>query len=193
MVLPDKIPEKNGVIIAIDLDNLLISSAQAGQKLKGYNTEAGFHKMFEWIQTFGKIFCVHFYLSSWSHHSLSDDLWHNLWEKYKKEFLFEFIYCPKRRPIGRKKADNVDNHLIYHTKKMIEHFGDQVQYFCLGSGDLDYSPLLCQLKREQGIKIAFALGSEDSFSKAYREMGIIGKNPITDEDLIHYFSPNRDS
>lgn len=191
MSLTSENPIKNGVIVAIDIDNLLISSAQRGQKWKGYDTEVGFHKMFEWIQTFGKILCVHFYLSSRSRHSLSDDMWDGLWEKYKEEFLLEYVYCPKKEGEDEKKIDNVDQHLMYYTEQMAKMFKDHVKYLCLASGDLDYSPLLWRLKREADMQIAFVLGSELAFSRVYSQMGIIAKRPVTGEELIHYFSPHK--
>ena len=182
-----------GVIVAVDVDNLLISSREAGQGFTKYNLETGFRKMFEWIQTFAKILCVHFYLPA--SQSGNDALWNTLWEEYRERFyFFEAIYCPKRKTENAlRRTDDVDRHLIGHTIKLAEVFGDQVQYFCLGSGDLDYSPLLWQLKREREIKIAFAIGSEQSFSSVYRQMEIAAKNPVTNEELIHYFSPQKDT
>ena len=182
---------KNGVIVAIDVDNMLISSAKAGQKLERYDSQIGFEKMFEWIQTFGKILAVHFYMPS--SQSINDELWHKLWAKYHSQFhFFETVYCPKvRSELNKRRIDNVDCHLIAHTKKIIEVFPDQVKYFCLASGDLDYSSLLLQLKKEQKIEIAFALGSERSFSDVYRQMEVAAKHPATGEELIYYFSPHK--
>jgi hypothetical protein len=188
--LPEETQEKNGVIAAIDADNLLISSREAGQKLEGYDLRTGFEKMFEWIRTFGKILAVHLYLPS--SQSINDDLWNDLWEKYHAQFkFFETVYCPKTRDERGKRIDNVDRHLIEHTTKLISLFPGQVKYFCLASGDLDYSSLLWELKRKQKIEIAFALGSEKSFSDAYRQMKIAAKHPATGADLIHYFSPHK--
>lgn len=194
MILPteqSKQSEKRGVIVAIDVDNLLISSAEKGQRFEGYSLRAGFEEMFAWIKTFGKILCIHLYMPM-AQCITNDSLFHSLWEKYKEEFIFEIIYCPKRKPTDlRKKTDNVDEHLISHTKKMVEIFDDEIGYFCLASGDLDYSPLLCGLRREKNIKIAFVLGSEESFSKAYRQMKIVAEHPTTGKELIHCFSPHK--
>jgi len=191
MSLPNKKKEGNDVIVAIDVDNLLISSAQGGQEYMGYSLIAGFHKMFAWIRTFGKILCVHLYLPP--SQSTNSSLWHYLWEHYKNEFLIETIYCPPKKPVRPKeKPDNVDDHLIDHTKKIINLFGDQVRYFCLASGDLDYSPLLWELRRKKGIEIAFSIGSESSFSKVYRQMQIVAKHPETGEELVYYFSPKKE-
>ena len=182
--------ERNGTIVAIDVDNLLISSAKAGQKFERYSLKSGFEKMFEWIKTFGQILAVHFYMPS--SQSTNDELWSKLWEKYHSQFhFFETVYCPKTRDENGKRIDNVDCHLINHTRKIIEVFPGQVKYLCLTSGDLDYSSMLLQLKREQDIKIAFALGSERSFSDAYRQMEIADKHPATGEELIYYFSPHK--
>jgi len=190
MVLPQNGPEEKGVVVAIDVDNLLISSAEDGQKFKGYNLIFGFHRIIDWIKTFGKILCVHLYLPA--SQSVNDSLWEDILDYYRNEFLLETIYCPKRGPIkDGKRADDVDRHLIDHTRKMVDLFGDKVRYFCLASGDSDYSPLLWSLKRERDLEIAFVIGSEDSFSKIYRQMGIAAKHPVTDEELIHLFSPQK--
>ncbi len=181
---------ENGVIVAIDLDNLLISSAQEGREFKGYSTRAGFHNMFEWIKGFSEIICAHIYLSSRTYQSLNDQLWDGLWGEYKEEFLFGYVYCPKVS-IGSKLTDNVDNHLTYHTEKLAKIFADQTRYFCLAAGDLDYSPLLWRLKRNMGIEIAFAPGSQESFSNVYQQIKIAARHPKTGEELIHYFSPNK--
>ncbi|MDD3072367.1 MAG: NYN domain-containing protein [Candidatus Pacebacteria bacterium] len=173
--------------IAIDVDNLLISSAMAGQKFKGYNLKSGFENMIAWVRTFSDILCVHLYIS-FAQCLRNDDLFHDLWEEYKNEFVFEIIYCPKRKEEGGKK-DNVDQHLIDHTKRMVSLWTPETKYFCLGSGDLDYSSLLWKLKREHEKEIAFILGSKRSFSGAYRQMDLVGKHPISNEDLIHYFLP----
>ena len=181
--------EKNGTIVAIDVDNLLISSARAGQRFERYSLMAGFEKMFEWIQSFGKILAVHFYMPS--SQSKNDELWNGLWEKFCGQFqFFETVYCPKTRNETGKRADNVDCHLISHTKQLITLFPGQVKYFCLASGDLDYSSLLWELRRKE-IEIAFALGSERSFSDAYRQMKIAAKHPATGDELIYYFSPHK--
>lgn len=179
--------EKGGVIVAIDLDNLLISSAEAGQKFKDYSTEAGFHNIFNWIFEFGKILCVHMYLSCGTYQYLNDTIWHNLWKRYEKKFLFECIYCPRIIFEG-KLQDNVDNHLISHTMKMAGIFADKAKYFCLGSGDKGYTALLWDLKN-MDMEIAFAVGSERSFARSYKRLKIAGKHPETGKELIHYFSP----
>jgi len=185
-------PKKNGVIVAIDVDNLLISSFEKGPEIEGYSLKAGFEKMFAWIETFGKILCVHLYLPR-SQFTTNDSLFHSLWEEYKERFILEIIYCPKRKVEDlRKKVDNVDSHLICHTQKMVDIFGDQTGYFCLVSGDIDYSPLLWELRRERNIEIAFAFGSEKSFSKVYRQMKIVAKHPITGEELTYCFSPHKE-
>jgi hypothetical protein len=74
---------------------------------------------------------------------------------------------------------------------MIDLLYPTLNYFCLASGDLDYSPMLWELKRKEHLEICFAIGSENSFSKAYRQMAIVAKHPQTGEDLIHYFSPRK--
>ena len=103
--------------------------------MERYDSQIGFEKMFEWIQTFGKILAVHFYMPS--SQSINDELWHKLWAKYHSQFhFFETVYCPKvRSEPNKRRIDNVDCHLIAHTKKIIEVFPDQVKYFCLASGD----------------------------------------------------------
>ena len=176
-----------GCMVAVDVDNLLISSAEAGQVYQGYDLLPGFISMFEWIQTYCKILCVHLYLPTSQFGS--DALWHALWEKYKDEFIFELIHCPKKKPGPREKPDNVDAHLICHSRRMVNLLGAEIRYFCLASGDSDYSPFLWQLKREKNIEISFAIGSEGSYSKRYRRTGITAKHPATGEELIHYFSP----
>ena len=186
----ENLQEKNGVIIAIDVDNLMIAAAKAGQKSQGYDMEFGFKKMIDWVRTFGNILCMHLYMPATQ--SMSDILWHKLWETYREEFLIEFIYCPKKRSeSGGKRLDNVDDHLIDHTRKIANLFSGKVKYFCLASGDLDYSSLLWQLRREMNMEIAFALGSVISFSRAYRQMNITARHPLTGEELIYYFSPHK--
>lgn len=181
---------QGGVVVAIDLDNLLISSLDESEEVEGFSIEAGFEQMFEWIRTFGKtILCVYFYLPR-TQRLTNEALLHNLWEKYKDKFIIEAVFCPKRKPVGPlQKEDNVDNHLIVHTEKVINFLGDRVEYFCLASGDIDYSPFLHRLKREKKIKLAFVIGSERSFSAMYRQMKIIAKHPATNEELVHHFSP----
>lgn len=197
MVLLKRNPEKNGVVVAIDADNLLISSAQAGQGFKGYSLEIGFENMFNWIESFGKILCIHLYLSKFQCDN-NEDLWNSLWERYSGKFLFESIFCPRQRmvPDGTAaygaKRDTVDNHLIYYTKKMAKKFDCQARYLCLAAGDIDYSSLLWEVKRKMGLEIAFALGSEESFSKVYRQVEIAGKHPFTHEELIYYFTPQKE-
>lgn len=188
----EKPKEKKGTMVAIDVENLLISSFMKGPEAEGYSLKAGFEKIIRWVQSFGKILCVYLYLPrSQCITSESDLLFHNLWEEYEEEFIFELIYCPKKKSIGRKKTDTVDSHLASHTRKMVDIFGEQVKYLCLVSGDIDYSPLLWKLRREKNIEFAFAFGSEQSFSKVYRQMKIIAKHPITGEELTHCFSPHK--
>jgi hypothetical protein len=180
-----------GVVVAIDVDNLLISAARAGQSYEGYSLKSGFEKMFEWIRTFGNILSIHLYLPA--SQSINDELWHELWERYHSRHIFETVYCPKRRSESGRRVDDVDQHLITHTEHIIDLFGDQVGYFCLVSGDLDYSSFLWKLKRERNIEIAFAMGSEESFSKVYRQMNLATKHPVTSEELIYCFSPYKHS
>jgi len=180
-----------GVAIAIDVDNLLISSAMAGQKFNGYaGTEVGLENMFAWARTFANIICVHLYLPM-AQCLKNDEVFQRLWEKYKDQFIFEIIYCPKKRAENGTLIDDVDRHLVNHTKKMVDLLCPTLGYFCLASGDLDYSPMLWDLKREKHLEICFAIGSKNSFSKAYRQMAIVAKHPSTGEDLIHYFSPRK--
>lgn len=179
-----------GIIVAIDADNLLITSAKKGVEFKNYDLMAGFEKMFSWMD-FGKIICVNVYLPSWQIYS-KNDLWHDLWQKYRKEFPFKYVYCPKKKPANRwEKKDNVDAHLIADTKELVKLYARQAKYFCLASGDKDYSPLVWDLKRENDIQIAFAVGSEDSFSNTYRQAKTIAKHPVTGLELVHYFSPHK--
>jgi hypothetical protein len=184
---------KPGIVCAIDADNLLISSAQAGQKFEGYaGFEVGFDNTFKWLRTFGQILCVHFYLSPFQRTN-SESLWHVLWKKYRDEFLIESIFCPPKIPQGPlEKPDDVDAHLVYHSRHIIQLFGERVKYFCLGAGDLDYSPFVWELKRKFSIEIAFEVGSEGSFSKVYRQAATAGKHPDTGGDLVHQFWPRRD-
>lgn len=204
MNFAEREPEKTGVIVAIDVDNLLISFAEAGEIpgfkeglrkkpkdvswLGKFSMRAGFENLFEWVRTFANILCVHFYFGR--SQIMKDELWHDLWLKYKDEFLIESIYCPRKRPDIKEKPDNVDIHLIQHTKRIIELYGDRVRFFCLASGDSDYSALLRQLKR-RGIEIAFVLGSEKSFSSVYKEAQVAGTHSATGEELVHYFAPRR--
>lgn len=213
MNFPTKNSPKNGAIVAIDVDNLLISFMGEGEIpgfkegllkkpkdltwLGKFSIKAGFENAFNWIKTFGHILCVHFYLPY--SQATNDSLWHGLWQDHKDEFLIEAIYCPKKpidiRGVGKdrtteKKPDNVDAHLIEHTKRIIELYDDEVGYFCLMSGDSDYGSLLRQLiKRE--VKIAFVLGSKKSFSSVYREGKVASMHPKKKEELVHYFAPRR--
>ncbi|MEK7658833.1 MAG: hypothetical protein AAB352_03135 [Patescibacteria group bacterium] len=178
-----------GAIIAVDVDNLLISSAAAGQDFFGYDLRAGFENMFAWVRTFADIVCLYLYLPM-DQCIKNDELFQELWEKYRKEFIFELIYCPKKRSQETGKlVDDVDQHLIDHTKRMVDLLYPAVTFFCLASGDLDYSPLLWELKRKEKLEIAFAIGSERSFSGAYRQMNLVAKHPSTGKELIHYFLP----
>jgi len=180
---------KKGSFVSVDLENMMYSSADAGQVPEGYDLMEGFTNMFEWIKTFSRILCANIYLpvSQFG----SDSLWHKIWKKYKDEFTIAFIHCPRKEPGIREKADDVDAHLIYHSKQIVDILGSQVKYFVLASGDRDYAEMLWGFRRKC-IEIAFALGSEKSFSQSYRRTGIVAKNPITGEDLIHYFSPRKD-
>lgn len=178
-----------GVAIAVDVDNLLISSAMAGQDFRGYSLGAGFENMFAWARTYASILCVHLYLSM-AQCIKNDELFQELWEKYKDQFTFEIIYCPRKRSAETGKlVDDVDKHLIDHTRKMVGLLYPAINYFCLASGDLDYSPMLWDLKRKEGVEIAFVIGSESSFSGAYRQMNLVAKHSLTGEELIHCFSP----
>lgn len=179
-----------GIVIAVDVDNLLISSAMAGQDFRGYSLKAGFENMFAWVRTFAEIVCFHLYLSM-SQCIKNDELFQGLWEEHKEEFIFEIIYCPRKRSAETGKlVDDVDQHLIRHTKQMIGLMYPAIRYFCLASGDLDYSSLLWELKRREKLEITFAIGSESSFSGAYRQMeNLTAKHPLTGKELIHYFSP----
>lgn len=179
-----------GIAIAIDVDNLLISSAMAGQSFRGYSLRLGFENMFSWIREFAEIKCVYLYMSM-SQCITNDELFQEFWGKYKEKFVFEIIYCPRKKFEG-KLIDDVDQHLIDHTKKLIDLFGQHIKYFCLASGDLDYSPLLWELKRKSNLDIAFVIGSESSFSGAYRQMNLVAKHPLTGDDLIHYFLPRQE-
>ncbi len=204
---------KNGAIVAIDVDNLLISFMEAGEIpgfkeglkknpkdltwLGKFSIKAGFENAFNWIKTFGQILCVHLYLPY--SQAADDPLWHGLWKEYIDEFLIEAIYCPKKPIDTRKtkkkfpaeeKPDNVDAHLIEHTKRLINLYGDEVGYFCLMSGDSDYGQLLRELIKKE-IKIAFVLGSKKSFSSAYKEGRVASMHPKTNEELVHFFAPRR--
>lgn len=181
-----------GIAIAVDVDNLLISSAKAGQDFRGYSLRAGFENMFAWVRTYAEIVCVHFYISM-AQCIKNDELFQEFWEKYKDKFLFEIVYCPRKRSAETGKlVDDVDQHLIDHTRKMIDLLHPAVMYFCLASGDLDYSPMLWELKRKENLCIAFVIGSESSFSGAYRQMNLAAKHPLTGEELIHCFSPREE-
>lgn len=191
------IPKEKGIIYAIDVDNLLIASAMQGQQAQGYSLETGFQKMFDWGRAFGKILRVDFYLSP-DRCTQNDSLWNTLWKRYRNDFHVSFHNCPKTVTSGekghrRRKRDNVDHHLIYNTIEIVRNLDNQAKYFCLASGDIDYSPLLWDLKRDHRFEIAFALGSEKSFSNIYRSMNIVAKHPTGDEELIHYFSPQRET
>ena len=182
------LPKKKGAIVAIDASNLLISSRTAGQKVKRYSRKAGFDRGFQWIETFGTILSVNIYINQ--QESNDDSLWGNLWSKYKDKFHFEFHYCPAQRSekSGEKK-DNVDEHLIYDTKEVVKRYINSIGYFCLWAGDLDYSPLLWQLKQDHGIEIAFVLGSKSSFSRTYEQVKVFGQHPDDGKALVYYFSP----
>ncbi len=200
----EKNPEKGGAVVAIDVDNLLISFAGAGEIpgfkeglkkkpkdlswLGKFSIKAGFENSFNWIGTFGNILCVHFYFGR--SQIMKDELWHDLWSEYKEEFLIESVYCPRKKPDIREKPDNVDIHLIEHSRRMIDLYSDRVEYFCLMSGDSDYRPLIWDLRKKE-IKIAFVLGSEKSFSGVYRDVQVAGIHPATGEELVHYFAPRR--
>lgn len=177
-----------GALLAIDVDNLFISSAMAGQDFRDYSLNEGFKNLFSWLDTFSDLVAVHCYLSP-AQSIKNDELFHELWRQYHTRCLFEVIYCPREMSDAARYIDRVDDHLIDHTQKMADLLYGQIRYVCLASGDLDYSALLWGLKREKGLEIAFALGSEHSFSKAYRQMNLVAKHPHTGEDLIHYFSP----
>lgn len=194
--------------VSIDVDNLLISFAEAGEIpgfkeglkkkpkdlswLGKFSIKAGFENSFDWIKTFGQILFVHFYFGR--SQIMKDELWHDLWLKYKDEFLIESIYCPRKKPDIREKPDNVDAHLIEHSRRMVNSYvdpcGDKADCFCLMSGDSDYRPLIWQLRKKE-IKIAFVLGSEKSFSGVYRDIQVAGMHPVTGEELVHYFAPRR--
>ena len=179
-----------GIAIGVDVENLLIASAFAGQGFKGYSLEAGFENMFSWIRTFANIICVYLYIPI-GQCSKNDEIFQRLWEKYKDKFIFEIIYCPKKRK-GGILVDDVDQHLIDHTKKIIELMWTEIEYFCLASGDLDYSSLLWHLKRKENLKISFIIGDENSFSKVYRQMRIADIHPKTGKELIHCFLPREE-
>lgn len=176
-----------GIAIAVDVDNLLISSAMAGQSFRGYSLKSGFENMFSWIREFAEIKCVYLYMSL-SQCITNDEMFQELWDKYKDKFVFEIIYCTRKKS-KEGLVDDVDQHLIDHTQRNLDLLGDQIKYFCLASGDLDYSPLLWDLKRKNGLDIAFAIGSESSFSGAYRQMNLVANHPLTGDELIHYFLP----
>ena len=175
-----------GIVVAVDVDNLLISSANSD--FRGYSMEAGFERMITWLETFGQILCMHLYLPI-SRCLASDEKFRELWEKHKNNFPFEVVYCPKKSGESGGMIDDVDRHLISHTESLIQLLGNQVKYLCIASGDLDYSPMIWRVKRERGVEIAFAVGNEFSFSKVYRQTTIIAKHPVTGEELVHYFSP----
>ena len=179
-----------GVAVAVDVDNLLISTARAGHGWRGFSLKAGFENMFAWINTFGSIFCVYLY-QPLSQCVPNDKVFHELWEKYKNEFVFEVIYCPKKiSPETGKLIDNVDEHLIFHTERMVDSWGPKVQYFCLASGDRGYSPFLWNtIKRKHHLEIAFVVGSKSSFSKVYQQVSPTALHPQTGKELIHYFLP----
>jgi len=181
----------DGVLVAIDVDNILIAAAKAGIDFKNYDRMAGFERMFSWIESFGKILSVQFYMSP-SQINLHNDFWNSLWEKYHEKFALQYIYCPKRKPANRwEKRDNVDAHLIKGASELIKLYAGQTKYFCMASGDKDYSSLLWDVKRS-GTEIAFVVGSETSFSNTYRQSGIIGKHPTTGQELVHYFLPRKE-
>lgn len=185
----DEIP-KSGIVVAVDVDNILIATARAGVDFKNYDRMAGFERMFDWIESFGKILSVQFYMSP-SQINLHNDFWNALWEKYHDKFPFQYNYCPKKKPQNRwEKKDNVDAHLIRGTSELVKLYSQQIGYLCLASGDKDYSSLLWDVKRS-GINISFVVGSEISFSQTYRQSGIIANHPITGQELVHYFLPQK--
>jgi len=181
-----------GVIVAVDVDNLIISAAGAGQKIKGYSLMAGFENMFAWIsQAVGQILCVHFFMPQ-TQCLVNEDIWNELWQKYKSQFFIGMVFCPKVRDFEGRKKDNVDAQLIEHTKKMMELFGQRVKCLVLGSGDCDYSRFVWDLGRE-GIKTAFIIGGEMSFAKLYRSTEAVAKNSETGKELVHCFVPQKNN
>ncbi|MBI1866339.1 MAG: NYN domain-containing protein [Candidatus Staskawiczbacteria bacterium] len=180
------------VIGAIDADNLIMSSAKKGPGFKEYHSiMIGFERMFNWMESFAKILRIDVYLPP--SRCIDNPMWNNLWEKCRKEFFLNYVYCPKKKPKSLwEKKDNVDAHLIEKTEEIAKNYNGKFHYFCLASGDRDYSPLLWQLKREADVEIAFAIGSESSFSKTYRQTGIVARHPINNEELVHYFSTRKD-
>ncbi len=181
------LPKK--AMVAIDVDNLLISSAKAGQKVKGYSLITGFENFFQWISSFAEISSLYLYVS-FSQCLKNEQFFQELREKYKDQFIFELVFCPRKRE-GKRKIDTVDEHLINHTKHLFE-MGIRPEYFCLGSGDVDYSSFLWELKRRYETEIAFLIGSESSFSRVYRDSGALGTCPRTNEPLIHLFKPQKE-
>lgn len=178
-----------GVIVSVDVDNLVISAASAGQKIRGHSLMAGFENMFDWIiRSVGQILCAHFFMPQ-TQCLVNEDMWNELWQKHKDQFLIGTIFCPKVRDLDGQKKDNVDAHLVQHTKRMIDLF--RPERLILGSGDCDYSTLVWDLKRDEGVETAFVIGSELSFSKLYRNTGAVAKNPETGEELVHYFVPQK--
>jgi len=187
----EKVADSQGIIVAIDADNCILSAAREVLKFKNYDSAlAGFERMFDWMKGFGNIIRTDVYLSpSRCENTNLNSLWHNLWAKYRGEFLIKYIYCPNRKTRQRgQKMDNVDAHLMEHTREITRLYAGRFHYLCLASGDGDYYPMLCQLKKEMDIEIAFAIGGEGSFAKIYRKMEMIGKHPTTGEELVHQFS-----
>ena len=184
------LPEER-VVIAIDVENLLLSAPQKGRRFHGYSVVAGFINLFDWAETIGVIERVDFYLPPKQGVWLNQ-VWHDLSESCNSRFHTDFHVCPVTKVEGvAGTRDNVDKHLEYHTRHIMENLGNKVTHFILGSGDIDYSGLLWWLKQERGMQIGFALGSELSFSRVYKEMHIISSHPRSAEELIHYFNPCR--
>ncbi len=185
---------KPGAAIAIDVDNLLISSFATATFLGGWNTfslQTGFENLFAWVETFASISCVYLYVPM-GQCLRNDDLFQKFWERFKDKTIFEMIYCPRRKTQDGRLEDDVDRHLISHSPKIVRLMQPDVRYFILGSGDIDYSTMLWQLKRAMDIQIALAVGSEKSLSGAYRQMNnLIGKHPVTGEELVHLFVPHK--
>ena len=97
---------------------------------------------------------------------------------------FFTIVCPTIRTKERVERDTTDDILIEFGKKMINQIPD-LTHLCLGSGDIDFTPLIREAIRK-GLKIIILAGNSKSLS---RKLVNLVDSKTDGQKMIYILSP----
>jgi len=173
----DKKKEKK-ILVLIDFENLLKNTATPSPER--LSMEEGFNKVINQVtEEVGKIANVFIFAPP---HLAS------LYARTFHELGFFTIHCPKIKDKRKEEKDTTDEILIEFGKKMINQIPD-LTHLCLGSGDIDFSSLIKEVKL-QGLKTIVIAGNLTSLAGGI--INLADKNPRTGGKWVYFFSPTKE-